>query len=352
MDASRSKVHEVLSIALLLLIAFPLLSAVEGIASQPQAQPIVTISVVPPVWARVLNIVGSPFVRAVNPVPEGVDPHHYEPKPEDIERALRADLVVVDSREHLPMGKRLVEAARERGVPLILVEEDARKRGWRPLLKPSGAENLHVHFDANATLIMVDMVVERIVEIARAKGVPQAQLEAMRSALSSRASLFKAIYLSSITLGKSRAQGMEGVALYSSLSQYLARDIGITPVVILLDEHEEELKPRDLERLKASGAKCMLMLEGPEHFDQKVVKEISELGVRPVIVKVREVMGAAGPHFLPAVAAEALAQGCSAQVMVEAHEHEHQHIDPLLVGVSAYALAVTLLAAFLLLRRK
>ncbi|MEN3000208.1 MAG: zinc ABC transporter substrate-binding protein [Acidilobaceae archaeon] len=351
MDIVTKKVHEALALALILLIALPLLSALHGIAPEAQAQPLVTVTVVPPSWARVIAMIGSPFVRVVNPIPEGVDPHHYEPKPEDIEKAVKADIIVVDNLEHLPINKKLVEAARERKVPLILVEEDAMKRGWRPLKKPSGADNKHLHLDPNSTMIMVEMVIEEAVKIAKAKGAPAAQVEAMSSRLSANAAMFKSTYLSSISYAQSVLKGMSGVALYSAKTQYVAHSMGLKPVFIMLDEPEEEPKPGDIERLKASGAKCVLLLAGHEHFDERVVEDLSKAGVKVVYVNIREVMRRAGPHFVPAVTAEALVQACG-KPMVEHDHHDHLHIDPVTTGLAAYAALVTVVAALLVLRRK
>lgn len=343
MEGSRKIVHGLILLALLV-VALPA-------EAQTQAQPLVTITVLPPAYARIVAVLGGDLIRVVNPMPPNVDPHTYEPRPEDIERALRSDLVVVDARGHLPFGDRLIDVARERKARIVVLQEELKKRGWRPEITARGTENPHLPLDANATMLMIDVVREEIIKVAREKGVAAADLERLSARLAVASGIIKGSISAGVEVAKARLGNMSGVASYSSKGVYVLRSIGITAVGNLVEEHEEP-SPAKIRELKSKGAKCILVLEDADHYSRGIIEELRKNDIKPVFVSLREANRRGLPAAIPVMTAEALRVGCQEEVEVKVEDHHHEEgMQPLTLGLAAYSVIATIALAALLFRR-
>lgn len=345
MERSRSLVHGLLLMALLALSLAPA-------EAQTQAQPIVTVTVLPPAYARIVAMLAGDLVRVVNPMPPNVDPHTYEPKPEDIDRAFRSDLIVVDAKGHLPFGDRLIDLARERGARIVVVIDEIKKRGWQPEITGKGVENIHIPLDANATVLMIDVVREEIVKVAREKGASAADVERLNARLAVASGIMKSMISAGAEIGKARAGNMSGVAAYSSKGVYVLRSIGIRAVDSLVEEHEEP-SPAKIKELKSKGVKCILILEDADHYSKGVIEELKKNDINPVFISAREANRRGMAAALPIMAAEALRAGCENSVKVEvADHHDHDGESSMLtMGLAAYSLLATIALGVLLFRR-
>ncbi|MCX8196646.1 MAG: zinc ABC transporter substrate-binding protein [Acidilobaceae archaeon] len=306
----------------------------------------VLIAVVPAHWAAVINMAGHPFVRAFSPLPPHIPHHDYEPSPEDIRRALQADIIVVENPDHVAAADDLIKAAQEAGKRYISVEDEVVKMGWRHLFKPSGVDNPHISHDVSATLMMLAIVRDEVAKVAREKGVPEAEVREFLIRYNGAMSALKAVYYASVEYGIQRAKGMKGVALFSAGdSQYMMKWILVDPVTIVVEESEAELRPGDLAKLKEAGVRCVVMLD-EEKVSERVLSELRSLGIKPVIVRSLQAQQVGAPFLNYALMGELIASEC-AEEPAPAPE-----VGGLTIALGAYAAVVTLALAFLLLRRR
>ncbi|MEM0043913.1 MAG: zinc ABC transporter substrate-binding protein [Sulfolobales archaeon] len=315
-----------------------------------QTQPLITVTAVPPLYAIYLSFIGDGFVDVKNPMPPGVDPHTYEPTPEVISSAVNSDLVIVDVIGHLPIASKLIEAAKERGVKYLVIYDELIKRGWKPLNKSSGAPDIHIEFDLNATLLFIDIARDAITAILREKlSNDMARFMQISSSINASADTLKRIVENSYQYARSKVSGLEGVALYSIVSLYLVRSIGIDPVYTLLEEPDQEPTPGALVDLRNSNAKCILVLEGMEEYSDRVLSEIESMGVKPVIVNIRETMLAGAPYIAPVLVASALENSCTGSQSSEAGASQTLNIAT--YALLAYSIAVSIALIYIIYKR-
>lgn len=344
-------VSRTLGAAVVVLLVVTLVS-VAPVSATYQERPLVSVAVVPPLYVYLVEILGDGYVYVFSPIPPGVDPHTYEGTPQDIQKALSADIVVVDVLGHLPISSKLVEAARASGKMYIVLFDRLLERGWEPLKKPSGALDLHFGFDENATIVSLEIIRDEILSVLRQKVSPDVFERVSRDINTSTRDLIEVIR-DIYGFARSRVSGLGGVALYSSVSLYLARSLGIDPVHVFLEEPEAEPTPRDIEALVASGARCILVLQGVEEYSDRILSVLEGRGVRPVVVNIREAIRGGVPYLVPVLVADRLRSQCGQQTLSTAPVEAHSvYSDPVFIAVVAYSVLSTAALAYLVATRR
>lgn len=341
-------------VALTLIIVIFLSSIIStpGSVARGEEKPLITVTAVPPMYAQYISLIGGNYVRVYSPIPPNVDPHTYEPTPDVINRAMNSDIVIVDVIGHLPIASKLVEMARERGVSYLIIYDELIKRGWRPLNKTSGTPDLHIEFDLNATLLFLDIVRDVLNSILKAKtSSDQALYERISIYLNSSVDTLKSIISNTYSYARDHVSRVRNVALYSYVSLYLARSIGVDPVYILLEEPEMEPTPGDINNLRLSGAKCILILQGIEEYSDRIISEIQSIGVTPAIVNIRETIIENTPYLAPVIVARELERVCSSAQETSARTSYSLYSDPIFIMLLAYSVVATIALAYLIYKR-
>ena len=312
MAAYKTRLTKLFSILMITLIIFTALRDA-SIYTNAQLSSRISVAIIPPIYAVLLSIAAGDLVSIVNPIPPGVDPHTYEGTPQDIQRALQSDLVVVDVIGHLPIASKLVEAAKSSGKPYIVLFDELISRGWKPLKKPSGTDNVHIEFSSEAQILVLKIIRDKILEIARER-YDKTSYDVFSYSLNNSVNELIDIINSTTSYAKTIASGLSGVAIYSSVSQYLLYSIGVEPVYVLTEEPEVEPTPQALQNLKNSGAKCVLFLKGVEEYSDTVISFLKSEGITPVFVNPREMIMLRVPYLVPLVAAITLKNSCSGEI--------------------------------------
>lgn len=85
--------------------------------------PVVLTSIAP--VADIVRQVGGTRIEIVQAIPNGADPHTYEPRPSDARRVADADIVILNGLNLEPMVERFVGGARRSGTPIVLLGDRA-----------------------------------------------------------------------------------------------------------------------------------------------------------------------------------------------------------------------------------
>jgi len=307
----------------------------------------IKIAVVPPTYASLLRLALGSYVDVISPIPPGVDPHTYEGTPQDIQRALQADLIIVDVIGHLPITTKLIDAAKASGKPYIILYEELIKRGWEPLKKPTGVYNEHIGFDYRAQILLLEIVRDKVLEIAREKYSPQEYI-VISSAINSSTQEAINVINSSYSYARYIVSGLKGVAIYSAAGQYMIYSLGLEPVYVLTPEPEQEPTPQSLQGLKNSGARCVLILQGTEEYSDAIISTIKSMGVTPVIVNVRETIMKNVPYLAPVVVALELKRYCgstSSEASITSPQSMGAGVNTYMIVISAVIIVVIILVA-------
>lgn len=122
-----------------------------------------------------VRIVGGEAVEVTLLLPPGVEPHSFEPKPEDVLNVARADIFIYTSTEMEPWAEKLVRGVSRSGKPVKLEAGS----GARYLSAVSGADDAHHHHDGardphvwldiRNAMVMVDTIAGALVTAAPGK---------------------------------------------------------------------------------------------------------------------------------------------------------------------------------------
>jgi zinc transport system substrate-binding protein len=113
-----------------LLIATSALS----VSGASQAEPLRIGVTLHPYYSYVTNIVGE-YADVIPMIPEGFNPHAYEPRAEEIKRVSTLDVVVLNGIGHDDFAERMIAASEKPTIPIIEANKDV------PLLPAIGAMN-------------------------------------------------------------------------------------------------------------------------------------------------------------------------------------------------------------------
>ncbi len=131
-----------------------------------------------PLYDFVRNV-GGDGVELTLLLPPGVEPHSFEPRPEDVLKVARADIFVYTSMEMEPWAEKLASAVAKSGKPLKLEAGagarylDAVKGGDDDHHRHEGAagrtRDPHIWLDIRNAMLMVDNIAAALAKAAPAK---------------------------------------------------------------------------------------------------------------------------------------------------------------------------------------
>jgi len=102
-----------------------------------------------PLFADFVREVGGDRVEVTPLVPQGADPHTFEPSPSDVKKVARADIAFANGLDLEPSAARLIEANLKGGAPLVKLGEEALKGS----AGGSGATGPHLWMDPDMALL-------------------------------------------------------------------------------------------------------------------------------------------------------------------------------------------------------
>ena len=125
------------AIPLLGAIALALFLTIRGGEGGSSGDAVVHVATTLPLFADFVREVGGDRVEAFSVVPNGADPHRYEPSSSDLSRVLEADLAFANGRDLEPAAVIALEANLRPGVALVRIVDDEEA------FEAAGAELLH-----------------------------------------------------------------------------------------------------------------------------------------------------------------------------------------------------------------
>jgi zinc transport system substrate-binding protein len=160
-----------------LMVALAALAACKQKGPQPGSGKLRIVTTLFPLYDFV-RIIGGDSVAVTLLLPPGVEPHSFEPKPEDVLNVARADIFIYTSKEMEPWAGKLVSGVANSGKPLQLEAGS----GARYLETAGGADADHHHdgahggtrdphiwLDIRNAMVMVDNIAKALAESAPAR---------------------------------------------------------------------------------------------------------------------------------------------------------------------------------------
>ncbi len=140
----RGLLIAILLIFVLLLVGIAIFSRSKGL--QRIVNPSLKLQVVATIYplADIAKQVGGGLVEVTTLVPPGVEPHDYEPTPQEIAKLYSADVAIVHGKGIDPWAEKLIDDLREKGVRVVRTTDDGELLGDDPhvWLDPVAAKQL------------------------------------------------------------------------------------------------------------------------------------------------------------------------------------------------------------------
>jgi ABC-type Zn uptake system ZnuABC Zn-binding protein ZnuA len=278
----RSKTYSLLPVFLVIVtISYPAMGVL--ITHSQQDRAIISIVTTHPVLASLIKILGDGGVEVIDLIPPGVDPHEYEPPLDIIRKVGDSDVIIIDALHHLPISDRLYSLYSQKTYVLL---DELRKRGWSPQRIPGlNVENLHeVFYDRDALNISIDVIKSILTSIAIKKGRGD-----LAGVFETNSEIVKSIASRSYDTARSKiiVSGGLVVSLYSPVSYYLLRSVGVNVSIVLTPDPEVEPSPQAIRSLGDLGARCLLISGDLEHLDLNRLRgSLEPLGVRIIDLKI------------------------------------------------------------------
>lgn len=116
-----------------------------------------------PYYSYVANIIGDKG-KVIPLIPEGFNPHAYEPRAQDIRAINDLDVLVLNDIGHDTFARKMIEASENRDVPIIQANRDV------PLLSSMGLDqdnregvvNPHTFISISASMIQVNTIAREL----------------------------------------------------------------------------------------------------------------------------------------------------------------------------------------------
>lgn len=257
------------------------------------------VAVTHPSLAAVVKAVGGERVRVVVLIPQGVDPHHYEPSPAELLDLLRdARVVVMTGPSHLPIEER-IEELYESGLYgwVLLTYRDYSGEGLELLEIPStGRVNPHEY----------SLSLRGLKSIARSlykalAGVDPEGADYYEQRL--REYLGYLDRLSGIADSARRRLGAVRIGLLTPLLQYAIADAGLELGYVVVVEHGLPVEIKQvLDTVEAYGRSYdVLVVSDIELAEYRgMVEELARRGIRVVAVPVSPLIQES-PELVPLV---------------------------------------------------
>lgn len=279
---SRGSKTNPLLTAFLVIVTITYLAMGGLVTHSQQDRAIISIVTTHPLLTSLIELLGGGDAEVINLIPPGVDPHEYEPPLDVIKKAGDSDAIIIDALHHLPISDRLYSLYSQKTYVLL---DELRKRGWSPQRIPGfDVENLHeVFYDRDALIISIDVIKNILASIAIKKGRGD-----LVGVFEANSEMVKSIASRSYDTARSRIMlsGGFSVSLYSPVSYYLLRSIGVNVSIVLTPDPEVEPSPQAIRSLGDLGARCLLISSDLEHLDLNRLRgSLEPLGVRIIYLR-------------------------------------------------------------------
>jgi zinc transport system substrate-binding protein len=149
------------------LLILTLLSACSKKINTPETGKLKVVTTLFPLYDFARSI-GGDAVEVTLLLPPGVEPHSFEPKPEDMMKVARADIFIYTSSEMEPWAEKLVSGVTKNGKPLK-VEAGAGARylaasGQDEHGHKEGTRDPHIWLDLDNAALMMDNIARALAE--------------------------------------------------------------------------------------------------------------------------------------------------------------------------------------------
>ncbi len=198
-----------------------------------------------PYYSWVTNIVGD-SAKVIPLIPEGVDPHTYQPRPNDLEDMQKIDVIIVNGQGHDEFIKSMLKAVDRKdlaiidtsvGLPLIPVFGN----------KYSFEEEAKVSFNSH-TYIAITGAIQQIQSIARGLGklCPDNARMYRKNARAYSKRLRRMLSTSLARIDEYELNNLRIATVHDGYA-YLMQELGIEVTAVIQPRHGIEPNPRQLQ---------------------------------------------------------------------------------------------------------
>ena len=196
-----------------------------------------------PYYSYVSNIVGE-YGEVIPMIPEGFNPHAYEPRAEEIKRVSTLDVVVLNGIGHDDFAERMIAASEKPNIPIIEANKDV------PLLPAIGAMNQSRQGEniVNAhTFLSITGSIRQIQTIAKELGkLDPEHAKAFRKNARRYAKTLRQIRADALSQLTQIPGNQLRVATIHGAYDYMLREFGIEVTAVVEPAHGVEPSPSQL----------------------------------------------------------------------------------------------------------
>jgi ABC-type Zn uptake system ZnuABC Zn-binding protein ZnuA len=119
-----------------------ILSEIASSLVNAQAQRVLVVTTLP-VLDYLVKMIGGKYVSAISLVPQGANPHTYEPSTKDLEKAMKADVIVASGLHHTRLEEIIEEYIKEGKITGIYLDVNTYKLYGLKLIQVNGRPSPH-----------------------------------------------------------------------------------------------------------------------------------------------------------------------------------------------------------------
>ncbi len=281
------------AVLVVLFIVFSLATCLTA-SAQDNPENTITVLTTSPALESIIKAIGGDRVVVESIIPEGVEPHDYEPPEQELLELLRsADVVFMTGPSHLPVEERIEDLKSQGLIEAEVVNYlDYLGYGLRLLENPrTGQPNPHGYLFSPAG----------IAAVARAAAAVFSKLDhGNADYYRCRLESFLAWVNRSTIASKAIVPANAKVGIASPILQYVLNDLGVEVKYVLLADVSTEPTEADLDKLKemyASGElNAFLISDIIASKNPKIMRLLESEGIPYSIVPVSTLMSK--PEFI------------------------------------------------------
>ncbi|MDI6878122.1 MAG: metal ABC transporter substrate-binding protein [Desulfitobacteriaceae bacterium] len=253
-------------IGLFSLIVFLFLSGCTPQSSETSAQSLTVTTSISPI-ADLIRQVGGDKVNVINLVPTGLDPHDFEPKPDDIRKVAQSSIFFANGAgEELYLDKLVQNAANPHLQTVVL------SNGLNILDKSAGYPgNPHLWLDVKNAEHYVKTIRDSLIKVSPADSTYfQANADKYLNQLDELDQWIK------VTIGEIPPEARQ-IIVFHEAWPYYANRYGLTILRSVVHSGEAEPEPKDYaELIQLIKQKHVRALFGEAGFNPKLVQQLAE----------------------------------------------------------------------------
>lgn len=229
-----------------LIVTFVMIVVMAGTLTSAQDKPqdIITVLTTSPALESVIKAIGGDKVAVESIIPDGVEPHDYEPPEQELIELLRtADVVFMTGPSHLPLEERIEGLKRQGFIEAEIVNyHDYLGHGLRLLENPkTGLPNPHGYLFSPSGMVAVARTAASVFS-----KLDPGNADYYRCRLES----FLAWVNRSMSASKEIVPKNAIVGIASPVLQYVLNDLGVEVKYVLLADVSTEPTEADLNKLR------------------------------------------------------------------------------------------------------